>query len=225
MTTHLQNEIEKLKKKMLFLGAMVEESLQKAVKAALQRDAKLAYDVVTNDVEIDKMEVELEEECLKVLALYQPVAVDLRYIVAILKINNDLERIGDLAVNMAQRAQNLAAKPKITLPVDLPAMAEEVRIMLKGALDALVNLDSVLANQVCIADDKVDAMNRQTFQSAMTAIGRDAENVESYINLLSVSRYLERVADHATNIAQDVLYLLQGEIVRHRFASARAKTE
>ncbi len=223
MTTHLQNEIEKLKKKILFLGAMVEEALQKGVKAALQRDEKLARDVVENDVEIDKMEVELEEECLKVLALYQPVAVDLRYIIAILKINNDLERIGDLAVNMAQRAQSLAVKPKITLPVDLPAMAEEVRAMLKGALDALVNLDPLLANQVCVADDKVDAVNRQVFQAAMVAISRDLENVESYINLLSVSRYLERIADHATNIAQDVLYLLQGEIVRHRHKSVKGK--
>lgn len=216
MSTHLQAEIDKLKKKLLFIGAMVEESLQKSVKAVTGRDERLAAAVIESDSETDRLEVELEEECLKVLALHQPVAVDLRFIIALLKMNNDLERIGDLAVNIAGRARFLAGQEKLSLPYDLPAMAEEVRRMLKDGLDALVNLNLEIANRVCRADDTVDDMNRQMYRQVMDAIRRDPDRLEAYINMLSVSRYLERIADHTTNIAQDVIYLLEGEIVRHR---------
>ena len=215
MATHLQTEIEKLKKKILFIGAMVEEALQRAVKAVIDRDAGLALAVIEHDQDIDRMEVELEEECLKVLALHQPVAVDLRFIVAILKINNDLERIGDLAVNIAGRAEFLARQDRLAIPYDLAGMAEEVRLMLKHSLDALVNLDVVIATQVCRADDVVDNMNRQMYKQVMDAIRRDWEHLDAYINMISISRYLERLADHTTNIAQDAIYLIEGEIVRH----------
>jgi phosphate transport system protein len=225
MSKHLHNEIEKLKKKILFIGAMVEEALQKAVKAVLTRDENLAAAVIENDEAIDTMEVELEEDCLKVLALYQPVATDLRYIVAILKINNELERIGDLAGNVAGRAEALAPKERLPVPYDLAGMAEEVRKMLKDCLDALVNLDAELADSVCRADDKVDIIHRQTFTHIMDAIRHDLEHIDSYINLLSISRYLERIADHTTNIAQDVIYLLKGDIVRHRGREIKARLE
>jgi phosphate transport system protein len=215
MARHLQVEIEKLKKKILLIGAMVEEALQKSVQAVLDRDAALALSVIEHDQDIDRMEVELEEECLKVLALHQPVAVDLRFIVAILKINNDLERIGDLAVNVAGRARFLAQAEKVEIPYDLKSMFSEVRAMLKNSLDALVNLDLDLANGVCIADDKVDEANRKMYQQVMQAIRKKPDQLEAYINMLSVSRYLERIADHTTNIAQDVIYLMEGEIVRH----------
>jgi phosphate transport system protein len=194
---------------------MVEEALQRAVKAVIDRDAALALSVIEQDLDIDRMEVELEEECLKVLALHQPVAVDLRFIVAILKINNDLERIGDLAANISGRARFLARAEKIEIPYDLRGMFAEVRTMLKNSLDALVNTDPELANGVCIADDKVDEANRKMYQQVMQAIRQNPDQLEAYINLLSVSRYLERIADHATNIAQDVTYLMEGEIVRH----------
>lgn len=216
MVRHLQHEIEKLKKKILALGAKVEENLNQAITAAMQRDENLARNLIEKDQEIDRMEVELEEECLKVLALHQPVAGDLRFIVAVLKINNDLERIGDLAVNIAERAASLALLPPIALPFDLTEMAREVRVMLKKSLDALVNLDLELADEVCASDDQVDAINRQAYRQVTAAIRESLEQLESLINLLSISRYLERIADHATNIAQDVIYLLEGDIVRHR---------
>jgi phosphate transport system protein len=215
MARHLQTEIEKLKKKILLIGAMVEEAQQKSVKAVLDRNAALARSVIESDKEIDRLEVELEEECLKVLALHQPVAVDLRFIVAILKINNDLERIGDLAVNIAGRAEFLARQERLAIPYDLADMAQAVRGMLKQSLDALVNLDLETASRVCAADDKVDEANRKMYQLVMQAIRDNPDQMESYINMLSVSRYLERIADHATNIAQDAIYFMEGEIVRH----------
>jgi phosphate transport system protein len=216
MAEHLQREIREMKKAILEIGAVVEESLHKAVKALQERDEKLAKSVIDNDVEIDHMEVDMEEECLKVLALHQPVASDLRLIVSILKINNDLERIGDLAVNIAERAAFLATQIPMDLPLDFPLMAEKTKAMLRKSLDALVNGDSRLAYEVCAADDEVDAINRQMYLQVQDAIRRHPDRVESLIHLLSVSRHMERIADHATNIAEDVIYMNEGEIVRHR---------
>jgi len=216
MTQHLHREIEKLKKRILALGALVEESLHKAIKSLLERDEKLARQVIKKDEDIDQMEVDVEEECLKILALHQPVAIDLRFIIAVLKINNDLERIGDLAVNIAERAIALCAKEPLDISFEFPRMVEIARLMLKQSIDALVKMDTGLADKVCAADDKIDTLNREMHRRIQEAIRKHPERLECLIYLLSVSRHLERVADHATNIAEDVIYMAQGEIIRHR---------
>lgn len=216
MPRQLQREIEKLKKHMLTLGTVVEESVRRSVIAIEKRDAKLAERVIEDDLEIDRMEVDLEEEGLKILALHQPVAIDLRYIVAVLKIDNDLERIGDLAVNIAERAAFLATQPPIDIPFDFPTMVEKAQAMLRKSLDALVDMDEELAYEVCAADDEVDAINREMYRLVEEGIRSHPERVQCLIHLLSASRHLERIADHATNIAEDVIYMIEGEVVRHK---------
>jgi phosphate transport system protein len=216
MAIHLQREIDRLKKQILSLSAVVEDNVQKAVRAIADRDDRLANRVIERDFDIDQMEVEVEEECLKILALHQPVAIDLRFIIAVLKINNDLERIGDLAVNIAERAIYLAQRAPVQTPFDFPKMAGLTQTMLHRALDALVNLDTALATTVCASDDEVDAMNRDMYTQVEIEIGRHPEQIDTIINLLAVSRQLERIGDHATNIAQDVIYMIDGQIVRHR---------
>ncbi|MBN1123997.1 MAG: phosphate signaling complex protein PhoU [Sedimentisphaerales bacterium] len=216
MSEHLRRAIENLKTKLLNLCSAVEEQLFKAVKSIQTQNAKLARDVVDLDSRIDGMEVDIEEECLKLLALHQPVAIDLRFIVTVLKINNDLERIGDLAVNIAERGEFLAKQEKIDVPFDFETMADKTQIMLRMSLDALVKLDCAIAHKVLLADDEVDAINRQMYQQVKETIINHPEWTEIVIHLLSVSRHLERIADHATNIAEDVIYMAEGYIVRHR---------
>lgn len=215
MALHLQNEINKLKKDILKLGAIVEDAVYQAVESIEKRDLKLAQDVIQCDSEIDQMEVDLEEECLKILALHQPVANDLRFVVAVLKINNDLERIGDLAGNIAERARLLAAKDKIQIAFDFVAMAAKVQKMLKQSLDSFVNTDVALARQVCAADDDVDQINRAMYVQVQQLIPKNLDKIEQLIQHIAVSRNLERIADHATNIAEDVIYMIEGQIVRH----------
>lgn len=216
MTRHLVTEIEKLKKEILGLGALVEETVSKAVKAVVQRNVRLADSIIESDSVIDQKEVEIEEECLKILALHQPVAIDLRFIIAVLKMNNDLERIADLAGNIASRARSLSLLPPVELPFDLEEMTVAVKKMLKETLDALINLDGNLAHEICRSDDAVDEMNRKVYKAVQDKIKEDPAHVESYILALSVSRNLERIGDHATNIAEDVIYMIEGRIVRHR---------
>lgn len=215
MPIHLHREIERLKKLILSLSATVEQDLRKAVKAVAERDSSLVKQVVEKDLEIDQAEIDVEEECLKILALYQPVAVDLRYIVAVLKLNNDLERIGDLAVNIAERADFINSKIKIDIPFDFTGMAEKAEAMLRGSLDALIHMDAKLARHVCELDDEVDAINRRMYDQIEDMIRAHTDQVDVLIAMLSVSRYLERVGDHATNIAEDVLYMVEGHIIRH----------
>ena len=216
MPAHLQKEIEHLKKRILNLGDKVEAAVRDAAIAIEQRNGGLASQIIKNDVEIDQQEVEVEEECLKTLALHQPVANDLRFIIAVLKINNDLERIGDLAVNIAQRAIFLAEQPKLDISFDFSGMAAVAKSMLKKSIDALVNLDIELAQQVRISDDTIDNMNRQMYLKVQKAILDNPGQIASLIQLLSVSRHLERIADHATNIAEDVIYMVEGRIIRHK---------
>jgi phosphate transport system protein len=216
MPVHLQREIENLKKKLLTLGARVEQTVREATLSIEDRNYELAQRIIKNDPRIDRMEVGVEEDCLKVLALYQPVAIDLRFIVAVLKMNNDLERIGDLAVNIAERSAFLSKHPPVGFSLCLIEMADKAQEMLKHSLDALVNLNSGLAHDVCAADDEVDAMNRQMYIKIQDAIRTNPDQLESLIHLLSVSRHLERIADHATNIAEDVIYMVEGRIARHR---------
>jgi phosphate transport system protein len=216
MSVHLERAIKKLKKQLLVLGGRVEENVHLAVQSVIAREGELAKQAIANDNEIDQLEVDIEEESLKMLALYQPVAIDLRFIAAALKINNDLERIGDVAVNIGERGLYLSEQPPVTLQLDFASMALKAQQMLKSSLDALVNVSANLAREVCAADDEVDAMNREMYELVKDNMHKHVDELDSLIHLLSVSRHLERIADLATNIAEDVIYLVEGEIVRHR---------
>ncbi len=216
MSVHLKREVDKIKQMLLTLCSQVEEQFWQAVKAIQQRDSALARQVIESDARIDQMEVDVEEECLKTLALYQPVAIDLRFIITALKINNDLERIGDLSVNIAERAEFLASQEPVAVPFDFEAMAGKAQAMVRLSIDALVNMDCHLAQQVCGRDDEVDRINKEMYDSVKQSILKNPEQIESLIHLLSVSRHLERIADHATNIAEDVIYMAEGHIIRHK---------
>ena len=215
MTKHFDRELDKLKKKILSLGALVEERLYLAIKAIERKDAELATRIIRSDYEIDENEVEVEEECLKILALYQPVAIDLRFIVAVIKINNDLERIGDEAVNIAERIQSIAKHLNFSFHFDYTRMAEITAAMLKQSLDALVNLDIDTAFKVITMDDEVDSIQGNAYSQIKQAMREHPMEMTYLVNLYLISRHLERVADHATNIAEEVVYLIEGEIVRH----------
>jgi phosphate transport system protein len=212
----MQKEIENLKSKLLSLCAAVEKSLCLAVQSVKGQDAVLAGSVIDDDVKIDQMEVDVEEECLKILALHQPVAIDLRFIITAMKINNDLERIGDLAVNIAERGEFLAGQEQINVPFDFEAMTEKTQWMVTESIDSLVDMDCKRAYQVCAADDEVDALNREMYKQVEASIVAHPGWAQVLLHLLSISRHLERVADHATNIAEDVIYMVEGAIVRHK---------
>jgi phosphate transport system protein len=176
---------------------------------------QVAESVAGRDAEIDQAEVEIEEECLKILALYQPVAIDLRLVVAALKINNDLERIGDLAVNIARKAVAFAHEPPVEIPFDIAGMWEKTQAMLRDSIDALVTLDSALAHQVCARDDEIDQLKHEFRIRAEELLRQYPQRVSGLLRLLAVTRNLERIADCATNIAEDVIYMCDGRIVRH----------
>lgn len=215
MSVHLQREIERVKKGILAVCAIVEDQVQMSVRALLERDASLARQVEQRDSDIDQREVEVEEECLKILALHQPVAVDLRFIVAAMKINNDLERIGDLAVNIARKAASFAEEPEMPMPFDIAGMWDKTQAMLRDSIDAMVNMDGALAAEVCRRDDEVDRIKYEGRIKVEELIRREPERVRPLMRLLAVSRNLERIADCATNIAEDVIYMSEGRIIRH----------
>lgn len=208
-------ELDNIKKMLLSLGAMAEERVRLAVEAVVNHDPRVAQQVIKTDYEIDEKEVEIEEECLKVLALHQPVAVDLRFLIAVIKINNDLERIGDQAVNIAQRVGVLTKQSSPVLIFDYTPMAQKAEAMLRMSLDALVNLDEDLAFKVMTMDDEVDQIQREAYDRIKNAMRENPGNTGYLINLYLVARHLERLADHATNIAEEVIYLIEGEIIRH----------
>ena len=216
MTKHIERQIAHLKERILRVGTLVEEAISKSITALINRDVALAQRVMASDEEIDRMEVEVEEECLKILALYQPVAADLRLVVAVLKINNDLERMGDLAKNIAKRVSQLASARSYELPPEIRVMAMQAQDMVKQCLDAVVNGDPTLARQVREEDDAVDAARQKIQRRVMQGIKDDPDNVESLLRINSVSKHIERIADMATNIAEDVVYMVEGDIVRHR---------
>ena len=215
MAKRLIKELNQVKKQILSLGSMVEERVRMAVTAVENKDARGAEEIVQNDYEIDEMEVEIEEECLKVLALPQPVAVDLRFLVTVIKINGELERIGDQAVNIAQRVGVLARQAAPAFEFDYAPMAEKAEAMLRMSLDALVNLDNDLAFKVLMLDDEVDKIQKDAYDQVKNAMKKHPDQMAYLINLLLISRHLERLADHATNIAESVIYLIEGDIVRH----------
>lgn len=216
MSIHLQRQFDRLKKHLLQLGAMSEEAVERAIRAVHQRDVDLADQVISDDQKVDLMEIDIEEECLHTLALHQPVAFDLRFVVAVLKINSDLERIADLATNVAEQAKFLSdmARPS-EIPFDLTGMGRAVRGMLKNSLDALVNVDPTQAREVVESDDRVDAIHRQMYEAIERAMRDNPHQLPQYIHLLNISRQLERMGDHCVNIAEVVLYMARGDITRH----------
>ena len=216
MAIQLARKIEQLRGKLLTLCDHVDTQLTMALDALERRDREAARAAANHDATIDQLEVDFEDECLHTLALYQPVAVDLRLIVAALKINNDLERVGDLAVNISHKAAALADAPQVAVPLDLKPMAGKVQQMLRNSIRALVELDVALAQQVCVDDDEVDEMKRQARVLVERAIQEQPDNVRPLLRILAVVRNLERIGDCATNIAEDVIYLAEGRIIRHR---------
>lgn len=216
MSKHLQRDVEALKKQLTDIGAMVEDATNKAILALVDRRTELAKEVIHGDSQIDQKEVQIEEECLKILALHQPVAGDLRFIIVVLKVNNDLERMGDLSVNIAERAAYLSTHEQLQVDLDFPQMAEMVRVMVRESLDSLVNQDTRLARLVLTKDDQVDDLNRGMFVALQELMRKDPGTVERAVHLLSASRHLERIADLATNIAQDVVFMVEGKLIRHR---------
>ena len=215
MGFQLQKEIDSLKKGILSLLTVVEENVRMSVNALRKRDIGMARDVIGTDLKVDQMEVDLEEECLKILALHQPVANDLRFIISVMKINSDLERISDLAVNIAERAEFLATQKPIDIRFDFEFMAEKVKDMLKKSITALIALNPRIAYDVCAADDEVDALNREMYTTIEQAVKQNPEDIKILLHYLGATRTLERIADHATNIAEDTIYMIEGRIVRH----------
>lgn len=220
MSVHLHRAVDNLKQDLVSLCALVEDQTQRAVRALLECDLPSAKEVQRRDAEVDQREVEVEEDCLRILALYQPVAGDLRFIVAALKINNDLERIGDLAVNIARKAASFATMTPMEIPFDLAGMWRKTQAMLRDSLDSLVNLDPVLAENVCLRDDEVDRCKRNIRLKCTEMIRQDPELTAALLTLMAASRNLERIADQATNIAEEVIYMVEGKIVRHGEANA-----
>jgi len=216
MSKHLQRDLENLKRDLLAMGSMVWDAIQRAMTALVDRRPELAAELLEVDDAIDAREVEIEEECLKLLALHQPVATDLRYIITVLKVNNDLERIGDLAVNIAERAVDLASDDPIPVALEFGGMVERVQAMVNGALDALVERDTELARRVLAMDDEVDALHRAMFATLQDVMREDPATVVRAVQSLSVSRHLERIADLATNIAEDVVFMVDGDLIRHQ---------
>lgn len=213
---HFQRELDKIKKMILSLGALVEQRVHRVKIAVEERDADLAREIIDLDYEIDEMEVDIDEECLKTIALHQPVAADLRFVVAVIKINNDLERIGDQVVNIAQRVVRIAKRAVAPFHFDYSVMADRAEAMLRMSLDSLVGQDLDLAVKVLLMDDEVDQIKVEAYDRIKQAMADGVTNDVGYmINLLLISRHLERVADHATNIAEEVVYMIEGEIVRH----------
>ncbi|MFO1022111.1 MAG: phosphate signaling complex protein PhoU [Planctomycetales bacterium] len=216
MSIHLMRDLEALHRSVLSMCAIVEELVNSAMEDLGKPFRELSQDLEARDDEIDRWDVQIEEDCLKILALHQPVAVDLRRITTVLKISAELERVADLAVNISERARGLAACPEITIPDRLHEMATYSLEMLHHSIDSFVELDSDLARDVCNRDDHVDQLNREIIDELIEYMRKHPEQIEAAIQLFSASRHVERVADHATNIAEDVVYLVEGQIIRHR---------
>lgn len=222
MTKHLQRDMESLHQAILTLSATVEEMIDKAALALSERRPDVAAEVIDLDNVVDHAEVHIEEECLKILALHQPVAIDLRRIATVLKVNNDLERIADLAVNVAERAKALDDFPTYPIPAKLSVMANTASQMVRGSLDAFVNLDVNAARRLIALDQTVDELNVDIIRDLQLSMQQNPNLVPPALYCFSATRHIERMADHATNIAEDVVYLVEGDIVRHKKLGAGA---
>jgi len=218
MQRHFHEELDALKQTLLAMGALVEDQIRRVIRALVERDEALARDVIERDHQVNAYDVEVDEKCVELLARYQPAASDLRFLTTAMKIVTDLERIGDQAVNIAQRALELNREAQLKPYIDLPRMAAKSQQMVKDSLDAFVARDAGLARDVCARDSEVDALKEQVFRELLTFMMGDPKTIARALHLILVSRFLERVADHATNIAEMVVYMIEGKIVRHTLA-------
>ena len=212
---HFETELQALKNRLLGMGALVEERVHQAMQALMERRVEAAEAIVAGDAEVNDLQIEIDDRCLKLLALQNPMASDLRLITAAMKINADLERIGDQAVNIAENAVKVAAAPPLRPIIDLPRMAEIAEAMTRDSLDAFVRRDAELARDILARDDEVDALKDQIFRVLLTHMMADPGTIERALGLILVSRNLERIADHATNIAEDVIFVVEAKDVRH----------
>lgn len=222
METHFQQELNKLKENLLKMAGLAEQAISNAVEALVQRNMSLAEKTIKEDEKINQMEILIDEWCLKLLALYQPMAADLRFITSAMRINIELERIGDLAVNIAERVISLNQEPQLKPYIDIPRMAEITQAMVKDVLDAFVNGDTNLARAVCERDDQVDALNDQVFRELLTYMMADPKTITRAVHLIIVSRCLERIADHSTNIAEGIIFMVKALVIKHH-ADAKAE--
>lgn len=216
MSVHLQRDLQDLHQDLLSMCMAVEGMIQQAVEELSEPSLQKTESLVSQDDEIDLWDVRIEENCLKILALHQPVATDLRRITTVMKISSELERVADLAVHIAERAYGLCGEPMVSIPRKLKSMASSAIIMLHRSIDSYVQSDSQLAREVCDEDDSIDDLNLEIIQELTEKMERSPDSVKQALHLFSVSRHIERVADHASNIAEDVVYLVEGEIIRHR---------
>jgi phosphate transport system protein len=210
-----EEELKKLREEILYMGGLVEDQIQKAVKTLVERDSELANVIIERDHEVNRLDVEIDEICIKLLALHQPAGRDLRFITTGLKITTDLERIGDMAVNICERALELNQEPQLKPYIDIPRMARVSQRMIRESLDAFVREDTDLALKVCKDDDEVDQLNAQIFRETLTFMLENAQTISRATKIASVSKYLERIADHATNIAEMVIFMVKGKSIRH----------
>lgn len=217
MTRHLQIDLDGLSKELLTMGAMVEEATNRAINALVRRDKSLAREVIAVDDAINDYENRIEDHALKILALHQPVAADLRFIITVLKVNNDLERIGDHAVSIAERAVVLAGLEPVPRPEDFDKLIDTVQRMMKDSLTALIERDAGLARSVCNMDDEVDRVHALMYSAMQTVMRNDVQFIEPAVNTISATRHLERIGDLATNIAEDIVFMVEGEILRHNY--------
>ena len=215
---HFQEELDQLKRRLLEMGGLAEEHVRVAIKGLVDRDQALIERVLGGDEPLNALHIEIDSRCFTLLALHQPMAADLRTIVAAVKINTDLERVGDLAVNIAEAARRYATHPPVKRLIDIPRMATIAQSMLRDALDAFVRRDTALAKQVLDEDDKLDALKTQIFRELLTYMLQDPTTIEPALDLILVSRHLERFGDHATNIAEDVIFIVSSRDVRHHAA-------
>lgn len=215
METYFQKELEELKESLLKMATLVQEAIRYAIQSLVERDSELAQKTFKGEDRINHLEIEIEDMCLKLLALRQPMAVDLRFITAAMKIITDLERMGDQAINIAERAISLNQEPQLKPYIDIPRMAEIAQSMVKDVLDAFVNRDSKLARSVCERDDLVDGLNDQVFRELLTYMISDPRTITRAVHLMIVCRCLERIADHATNIAEDVIFMVDALVIKH----------
>jgi phosphate transport system protein len=215
MATIFEKELGDLKEKVLKLGAIVEQAISDSIKSLVERDSALAAKTIDRDTIVNTLDVEIDEECIRLIALRQPRAGDLRLITTAMKITTDLERIGDMAVDIAERALELNEEPQLKPYIDIPRMAEIAQGMVRDALDAFVKRDSALARNVLTRDDMVDNLNYQVFNELLFFMIQDPKTVSRAVKITYVSKYLERIADHATNIAEMIIYLVEGKIIRH----------
>jgi phosphate transport system protein len=221
MALQKELDIEALKQRVLKMGGFVEESIRKSVKALVERDRTLAIEVIDGDAIVNNYDVEIEEECIRFLAIWQPTGSNLRFITTAIKIITDLERMGDLAVDICERAIELNDEPPLKPYIDIPRMAEASQKMLKDSLDSFVARDADLAVRVCEADDFVDNLNHQIFNELLLYMLQDPKNISRAVRLTYITKYLERIADHATNIAEMVVYMVQGKVIRHTACETR----